>query len=150
MRIQVEYDDTEVTRMLTRLIDASGNPRPALLEIGEDLVDSTKARFNPGIGPDGVPWARNSEETIRRKGRDKPLVHSGTLMEQIHYQLSGSDALEVGSSMVYAAMQQFGGTKSEFPHLWGDIPGRPFIGISDDDEETILKTLNDYLDQQTR
>lgn len=134
--------------MLQRLIDAGGNPRPALLEIGEDLVDSTKARFNPGIGPDGVPWARNSEETIRRKGRDKPLVHLGTLMEQIHYQLSGDDTLEVGSSMVYAAMHQFGGTKAEFPHLWGDIPARPFIGISDEDEEKIIDLFNDYLEKQ--
>lgn len=148
MRIQVEFDDTEVRRMLQRLIDSGNNPRPALLEIGEELVDSTKARFNPGIGPDGTPWARNSPETILRKGRDKPLVDLGTLMEQIHYQLSGDDAVEIGSSMEYAAMQHFGGTKAEFPHLWGDIPGRPFIGISDTDEVKIIDIFNQYLQDQ--
>ncbi|MNT61306.1 hypothetical protein D3C72_1989410 [compost metagenome] len=24
-------------------------------------------------------------------------------------------------------MMHFGGDKSEFPHLWGDIPSRPFL-----------------------
>jgi len=189
MRIQVDYDDTEVTRMLQRLIDAGGNPRPALLEIGEELVDSTKARFNPGTGPDGVPWARNSEETIRSKGRDKPLVHLGTLMEQIHYQLSGDDTLEVGSSMEYAAIHQFGGqinkaaqsrlvrhrtnakgdllkskkgllifAKDSHKRAVGrwfeqsahtiDIPARPFIGVSAEDEEKIIDLFNDYLGKQ--
>ncbi|QOJ20349.1 MAG: phage virion morphogenesis protein [Gammaproteobacteria bacterium] len=147
MRIQVDYDDQEVTRLLQRLIDAGGNPRPALLEIGEELVDSTKKRFETESGPDGTPWARNKASTIKRKGRDKPLTAGGTLMDQINYQLS-DDTLEVGSPTVYAAMQQFGGTKAEFPHLWGDIPARPFIGISDEDEEMIIGLFNDYLEKQ--
>lgn len=145
MRIQVDYDDQEVTRLLQRLIDAGGNPRPALLEIGEELVDSTKKRFETTSGPDGTPWARNKASTIKRKGRDKPLTASGTLMDQINYQLTGNDTLEVGSPTVYAAMQQFGGTKEEFPHLWDDIPAREFIGISTEDEEKIIETFNSYL-----
>ncbi len=48
----------------------------------------------------------------------KPLVEHGTLMDQIHAQVHGNE-LEVGSAMEYAAMQQFGGTKAEFSHLWG-------------------------------
>lgn len=148
MRILVEYDDREVTRMLQRLIDAGINPRPALLEIGEELVDSTKKRFGSQSGPAGVPWERNAPSTIKRKGRDQPLTSGGTLMDQIHPQLSGNDTLEVGSSMVYAAMQQFGGTKSEFPHLWDDIPARPFIGISDADEDKIIDIFNQYLQDQ--
>lgn len=145
MRIQVDYDDQEVTRLLQRLIDAGGNPRPALLEIGEELVDSTKKRFETTSGPDGTPWARNKASTIKRKGSDKPLTAGGTLMDQINYQLTGNDTLEVGSPTVYAAMQQFGGTKEEFPHLWDDIPAREFIGISTEDEEKIIETFNSYL-----
>lgn len=148
MRIQVEVDDAEIRRVLQRLIDAGINPRPALLEIGEELVDSTKKRFGSQSGPDGVPWKRNAPSTIKRKGRDQPLTGGGTLMDQIHPQLSGNDTLEVGSSLVYAAMQQFGGTKSEFPHLWDDIPARPFIGISDADEDKIIDIFNQYLQDQ--
>lgn len=145
MRILIDYDDREVTRMLQRLIDSGNNPRPALLEIGEELVDSTKGRFESQSGPDGTPWARNSESTIKRKGRDQPLTDGGTLMSQINYQLTGNDTLDVGSPTIYAAMQQFGGTKAEFPHLWDDIPAREFIGISSADEEKIIDIFNDYL-----
>lgn len=145
MRILIDYDDREVTRMLQRLIDSGSNPRPALLEIGEELVDSTKGRFESQSGPDGTPWARNSESTIKRKGRDQPLTDGGTLMSQINYQLTGNDTLDVGSPTIYAAMQQFGGTKAEFPHLWDDIPAREFIGISSADEEKIIDIFNDYL-----
>ncbi len=42
-------------------------------------------------------------------------------------------------------MQQFGGNKSKFPNLWGDIPARPFLGISDADEKMIVSTVNEYL-----
>ncbi|RUR41274.1 hypothetical protein ELY25_02340 [Vreelandella populi] len=47
--------------------------------------------------------------------------------------------------MVYAAMQNYGGTKAEFSHLWGDIPGREFIGLNDDDEDEVLGILADHL-----
>lgn len=135
--------------MLQRLIGAGGNPRPALKEIGEELVDSTQRRFETQTGPDGTPWARNATSTIKRKGRDQPLTgETGKLMDQIDYQLTGNDTLDVGSPTIYAAMQQFGGTKEEFPHLWDDIPARPFIGISDEDEEKIIGLFNDYLEKQ--
>lgn len=146
MRALVDYDDTEVTRMLQRLIDAGINPSPALKEIGEDLTGSIKKRFETQTGPDGTPWERNAESTIKRKGRDQPLIgETGTLMDQINYQLTGNDTLEVGSPTIYAAMQQFGGTKAEFPHLWDDIPAREFIGISQSDEEMIIDDVNNYL-----
>ncbi len=74
----------------------------------------------------------------------KPLVEHGTLMQQIHAQVNGN-VLEVGSSMEYAAMQQFGGTKAEFSHLWGDIPARPFLGISEADAAEILDIVHDHL-----
>ncbi|MDR4518954.1 MAG: phage virion morphogenesis protein [Nitrosomonas sp.] len=145
IKIQIEIDDRAVTQMLQRLIDAGRNPRPALLEIGEELLDSTKRRFENESAPDGSAWARNSPVTIKRKGRDQPLTSGGTLMDQINYQLTGSDTLDVGSPTIYAAMQQFGGAKSEFPNLWGDIPARPFIGISEEDGKMIVDTFNNYL-----
>ncbi|MFU1519392.1 hypothetical protein ACM25P_13020 [Vreelandella alkaliphila] len=46
--------------------------------------------------------------------------------------------------MVYAAMQNYGGVKAEFPHLWGDIPRWEFIGLSGDDEDEVLATLPDH------
>jgi phage gpG-like protein len=42
-------------------------------------------------------------------------------------------------------MQQFGGTKSRWPHLWGSIPARPFLGVNPDDEREILDILRKHM-----
>jgi phage gpG-like protein len=42
-------------------------------------------------------------------------------------------------------MQQFGGTKARFPNLWGNIPARPFLGVSAADKDEILEILREAL-----
>lgn len=75
----------------------------------------------------------------------KPLIGLGkTLSTTIYYRVEG-DTLYVGSPEKYAAMQQFGGSKADFPNLWGDIPARPFLGLSDQDVAMIESTAADYL-----
>lgn len=144
--IKVKIDDAEIIKALQRLLHATGDLSPAFKEIGEVLVESTKQRFESGTGPDGEKWPLNSVlSTLLYKDGDRPLINEGTLMEQIHYSLVGNNTLEIGSAMEYAAMQQFGGTKSEFPNLWGDIPARPFLGISNDDEAEILRIIEGFL-----
>lgn len=160
-------DDSEVIDGLNDLLQILRGPQPILTEIGEYLVGSTKQRFADGVGPDGVRWVMNSQATIeahlgryrrttRKDGRinargaavvqsKRPLIgESRSLSTQIYYNVS-SDELRVGSPMQYAAMQQFGGKKSEFGHLWGDIPARPFLGISDSDEREIGDIVSRYL-----
>ena len=112
--------------------------------MGELLIESTRQRFASGMGPDGVNWQPNSPVTIEHKGRNQPLVDHGTLENQISYDVVG-DTLYVGSTMEYAAMQQHGGSKLEFPWLWGDIPARPFLGISLDDEQDLLQIIKTHI-----
>jgi phage gpG-like protein len=59
--------------------------------------------------------------------------------------------------MEYAATQQYGARRGEFgtgsyktrkgtfPMPWGDIPARPFLGFSDDDQAIILGIVRRYL-----
>lgn len=157
IKIQVDIDDRAVTQMLQRMIDAGQNPSTALKEVGLDLVESTKQRFQTTqTAPDGSRWAENSPVTLARKAGNKPLTgETGSLMKEIHYQLISNDTLEVGSIMDYAATQQFGAKQGQFgrnkrnaPIPWGDIPARPFLGISTEDEQTILDTFNNYLRDQ--
>lgn len=143
--IDVEIDDRGIREALLNLLAVTSNLDDALTEIGEELVERTKRRFGTMTAPSGRRWADNSPVTIERKGRNQPLTGYGTLGEQIHAQLLGDNTLVVGSNMEYAAMQQFGGTKAEFPHLWGDIPARPFLGISADDRDEILAILRAHL-----
>ncbi len=143
--IEFEIDDHDILAALRRLQQKSGNLRPALQQIGEKLKESTQKRFPSKTGPDGAAWIGNADSTIEHKGRDFALTDGGTLGNTIDYQLLGNDGVRIGSPMKYAAMMQFGGTKSEFPNLWGDIPARPFLGISEDDKTDILTILERHL-----
>ena len=59
-----------------------------------------------------------------------PLIgESRRMSNEIHYRATAT-TLEWGSSLVYFAMQQNGGLKSAYPHLWGNIPARPSSAMS--------------------
>lgn len=166
--ITVNIDDSEVQKELQRLANAGLNMRPLYLSIGEQLLNSTQERFRTSTAPDGSRWESNAQSTYlaligkkeeRQDGRinqrginrivaKKPLIGelgwNGGLADQIYYQ-ADEDGVSIGSPKPYAAMQQFGGTKAQFPHLWGDIPARPYLGLSDEDNEDILAMALDHL-----
>ncbi len=143
----VQIDDRELIAALQRLAGRVGDMRPVFDDIGELLLKSTKRRFETTSDPDGNEWAGNSEATIARKGRDWALTgETGQLMDSL-FAAAFADRAELTSPMEYAAMQQFGGTKAEFPNLWGDIPARPFMGLSQDDELAALTVISRYLEE---
>ena len=166
--IKIEVSDQGVNQALTRLANTTQHLPTVLDLIGDMLVDSTRQRFATSTGPDGQRWAPNSQVTILRylskykgsygkktgkltktgAGRamsKRPLIgESGDLSRQIYSKIDGN-TLYIGSTMIYSAMQQFGGKKSQYPSLWGDIPARPFLGLSDQDRNNILDTISDYL-----
>lgn len=170
----IQVTDREVIAALARLQERLGNFDPLLRAIGEDLVARTKQRFATATAPDGTAWRANSPATIQNyirsrggfskktgkllaKGEKlqaskKPLQGtSGDLARQIHYQVANGE-LTMGSSMIYAAMQHFGGKKSRFAHLWGDIPAREFLPITAAGElypseaTAIVGMLREYLE----
>ena len=108
-------------------------------------------------------------ERYRQKGEgidSRPLIHTGEMSnERLHYQVL-EDRLLVGSSALYAAVQNFGAAKGEFGAYsgvskkngrrysgvapWGDIPARPFVGISEEDREEILDTITEVIMEALR
>lgn len=171
---KIDVQDSAVLAAFNRLQAAAADPGPLFRAIGEALVVQVKRTFETGTDPWGRRWLPNSPVTIaamlaRRKGnfrkRDgklsakgverviakRPLIgESHQLSTRIHYAVEGN-TLTVGSPMVQAAMQQFGGTKAEFPKLWGDIPARPFLPVTAAGElapearVTVLEAFNEYL-----
>lgn len=143
--ITIEFRDGEVLAGIDRLQEQLGDMTEFMGDLGELLVASTKARFAAGTDPDGTAWAPNSPVTLARKSDSRPLFGtSGSLNSQI-FATPGADFVQVGSSRVQAAMMQFGGSTSVFDHLWGDIPARPYLGLSDEDRENILAETRDWL-----
>lgn len=100
---------------------------------------------NRNFNKDGA-LSKRGESRIAAGNAKTPLTgKTKTLGHTINYQLDGNSAVRIGSPVVYAAMQQFGGTKAQWPHLWGDIPARPFLGISNADKASILDIIGNYL-----
>jgi phage gpG-like protein len=196
--LDIQVDDRNVTDVLAELQRRLTNMTPAMKQIGDVLVASTKHRFATSTGPDGLPWAPNSMVTYlrmidRRAGTTlkrgantgrlnakgvgvaagkKPLIGETRRLSTEIYPQVDANSVEIGSSLVYAATQQFGakmgafgrysqvarwrkyekgdfrkhaGTVKGFPIPWGDIPARPFIGLSTSDEESVLAIVTRYL-----
>lgn len=168
--IRIEIEDREVRAALSTLLSRGANLRPALEEIGEFLVETTKRRFETSTAPDGSKWMGNSDLTIARylnsfkgsrkkdgslskKGAErlagkKPLIgETRSLSSTIDYQVAGN-TLEVGSPLEYAGVQQFGAKARQFNGVapWGDIPAREFLGLSSDDSAGTLDILAAFLD----
>ena len=153
--IEVTFDDAEVLKAVNRLVAAGKDLAPAMRDIGEHLLNTTRQRFTDEEGPDGTPWAPLTETTRQRKGRnvDKILTESGALRGHGLVYQARRDRVEVGSPLIYAGTHQFGAARGAFgstakgaPIPWGDIPARPFLGVSDDDEAAILRIVTEHLE----
>lgn len=155
--ITIELADREVLDYLHQLRLRVGDMRPALQEIGEYMIQSTRARFGTGTAPDGTEWAENSPLTVSRKKGTQPLIGETKRLSTEFSYFIGNHELTFGSPLEYAAIQQFGAGQGEFgrgkyeirngsfPIPFGDIPARPFIGISDQDQVEILDIIHGYL-----
>ena len=156
--INIEYDDRAVAAALRRLVHAGADLTPAMRSIAAALEDSVAEAFASQSSPAGVPWADLSDTTkaIRtRRGKwpGEILQVTGNLADGIESRHDADEAV-VGTNIVYAATHQFGAARGAFgtssrgnPIPWGDIPGRPFLGLDDDAEATILAILRRHLDQ---
>lgn len=157
-------------RGLRNLELAAVNLLPVYEDIGQELVNTTLRRFETSTAPDGSPWAPNSpvtmgrliganmrkkDGTLNKRGEQriaskKPLIGETRLLSTEIHAVVGASGLMVGSNKVQAAMMHFGGTKADFPHLWGDIPARPIIGLSHADELEVQALMLDHLQRAAR
>lgn len=139
--VHITIDDSAVTHALRRLMARTDDLRPLMLEIGEELTESAKARFDTQRDPDGSAWeplsARyvSSKRKRKSRGRDLILTLTGAMRRTMRYQ-ADSHAVAIGTNRIYAATQQFGR---------GRIPPRPFLGISTEDRATILDLVEEHL-----
>lgn len=156
--LTIKFDRGTVPTALAQVLGVLDKPRPLLQAIGEYGIDSTMARFRTGTAPDGTKWAPKSKTTLERhpRGGRKPLIgESKALSTTMAYQVTDR-SVAWGSNQVYAAVQQFGaeagslwrgtdkrGRKGKAP--WGDIPARPYLGLSAKDERNILEIVREYL-----
>ena len=163
--IRIHIDGLEqAQRQLLRIMERGGNLSPVFSDMGEHMVNSTHDNFENATSPDGQTWAANSAATfasmlgaadgnksgrVNKRGSNKimskrPLIANHTLIQSIRYE-AASTGVTIGTNMVYGAMMHYGGSKSEYPHLWGDIPARNYLGASAADGTILLDMVKSYL-----
>jgi phage virion morphogenesis protein len=125
------------------------SPGVLLDDIGQHLVNTTDERFDRRESPDGQPWAAVSPAYARRKAAGRATKRSGAVTDPaqvlelsrdlrrgIRHQVNDTHLL-VGTNVEgYGAAQQFG---------HGEIPARPYLGVSAEDEREIALILRHYL-----
>lgn len=151
----IRVDDAAVDAALGELARRGADLRPAMEEIGEALVTSTRRRFETETGPDGKVWPKSLRALLEG---GKTLSDSGRLGRIIHQ--ASDDSVMVGTDAPYAAIHQFGGTIRaktaaglRFTLADGSarivtqvrMPARPFLGLDEDDGAEILFILENHL-----
>lgn len=157
INVRVEGD---LKRLLKRLKDLeSVDVRGVNMALAESLRTSTMERFRTEKDPDGKKW----KTSIRaREEGGKTLTKSAKLKTSIHSTASAS-GFAIGTNDIRAATLQFGDSRTIRPRRgpvlrfqvdgrWISakevhikIPARPFLGISEDDDKEIKKTLEGVL-----
>ncbi|OXS19858.1 phage virion morphogenesis protein [Pseudomonas fluorescens] len=156
--ITVELDHERLQAALRRVEWAVGDVAPLMRGIAAELVSQTEENFAEEGRPD---WKDLSDTTTERRAKSGNWpgqilqISSAGLAASVTSHADDSSAL-VGSNKPYAAMMHFGGSKSAFPHLWGDIPGRPFLPMDTEGrlqpeaEQMILELALNYIQNATQ
>ncbi len=137
--LTIQIENQSVLAELERLQRVAVNMQPAFNSIGQEIKGFIEQGFRDLRSPEGVNWAVLSPVTIakRTNNSSEPLNDTGVLKNSFSAQGNEfsvfnvtNNSVEVGTNRVQATMMNFGGTKAQFPHLWGNIPARPFMPTS--------------------
>lgn len=129
------------------------------------LLDRSTGGFTRFSEKDGVIQQKQHKRSggnFRKDGRisakgaqrvmtKMPLIGETHALSTLIFYNVADGVLELGTPMEYGAMQHFGGTKAKFPHLWGDIPARPFMPITPEGnlmpvaETVVVDAVQEYL-----
>ena len=110
--------------------------------VGAEMVHQTEERFYNQHDLQRQPWLP-SKRALEQGG--KTLRDTSRLLSSLTY-IALPDGVKWGTNVVYGPMMHYGGTKVMFPHLWGDITARPFLGMNDDDRASVLNIINRIMD----
>jgi len=129
----------ELRRRVDKIRDLD---REWLLEfIGATVESQTRRRITDDKeSPDGSEWPKWSKKYAATRHSGKSFLQDeGFLLASMCYVPGmAGDTVEIGSNMVYALTHQKGDEER-------NIPARPYLGLSQDDENDLEKVIDDFL-----
>lgn len=147
-KIDIAFESSLMTQVLGDLLDKFDDLSEPMNDIAAILESATEGAFEAEADPvSGAPWPSLSDNYLKanpkRVGGKMLQASAGGLAASISAD-SGDFWASIGSNKIYAAIQHFGGT-DDMPAGPAGIPARPYLGVSSDDEQSILGLLGDYL-----
>lgn len=151
MSLRLTSNLAEIQRLGIRL-GALGNLDSAdLLEgISAEVESQTRRRLSEEKeAPDGTPWPEWSDDyAATRKPGQSMLESTGALIDSIESVVS-DDRVEIGSNLIYAAIQNLGGTE-DMPPAPAGVPQREYLGFSEDNLLDLQYLVDDFVDDHIR
>lgn len=131
--IEIEVNNAQqIGAILDKLAHAAQDRAPLMRSIAGTMESAVLQNFEAGGRP---KW-------LGLKYREgTPLVDTENLMNSITSYYD-NDSAEVGTNEPYAAIHQFGGKAGRGKKV--DIPARPFLVLTPQDEEGILEDVQAY------
>jgi phage virion morphogenesis protein len=154
--LTVKNDLPKLQPLFKQLAELGAKPQPLLQKIAFYGENSTRERFDTQTDPSGNKWVESLRARITG---GKTLTKDGHLGDSITSAADDKQA-EWGTNRIYAAVHQFGATikpknakalRFQVPGLgWFnkqevEIPARPFLGVSDDDQDEILDLVERHI-----
>ncbi|MGK4302781.1 phage virion morphogenesis protein [Shewanella xiamenensis] len=147
-KVEIVLSDSPVLQVLGSLVDKLDDLSEPMNDIAAVLESATEGAFDAEADPvTGQAWQSLSDAYLKanpkRQGGKMLQVHDGGLASSISAE-SGDFWAAIGSNKPYAAIHQFGGT-DDMPAGPAGIPARPYLGVSREDEQSMLGILGEYL-----
>lgn len=148
--IELTHNADEIRDAFNQILARTQDLSPAMRAIAGHLEDATERAFATESSPAGGLWDDLADVTKDRRAAvgkwpGQKLQVTGHLAASIESRFT-DNSVSIGTNVIYAAMQQFGGTTSPNSMMPNKIiPARPFLGIGAEDEAAILETLRDFL-----
>lgn len=131
--IEIELTSTEsVVEVLRKLNNRIKHRKRLMRAIAGTMESAVLQNFDAGGRP---PW----QGLKHREGT--PLVDTENLMGSIESSHDNDNAI-VGTNVAYAAIHRFGGKAGRGQKV--DIPARPFLVLTPEDEEDVVQDVQDY------
>ena len=165
-KISFQIEDRGTLGYIDAALQLGKNMKVPLERSGLYLLRATDKRFQSQTSSEGIRWLDLKESTKKRRRKGKKekygnaiLRDTGTLWKSVS--LSRGDGnvfrvdnekVEVGTNLVYRNVHQFGAkimrvsTKGK-PFVI-PIPARPYLGVSDPDEERINKIFEGWFNEK--
>jgi phage virion morphogenesis protein len=120
----------------------SAGQREALLsDLGEEVEDQTKARFDTETDPKGDPWKALTAKYAKRKAKSSSggiLVKTGLMRSSIGFEVLSDYAVLIGSPREYADYHQNAKKESR---------RRQFLGLGTEDIADLGDVIDAFLEK---